>query len=249
MMEFDMNKPIYWYKNRADSEIQFLLMFVDDIEAQCKDALKKYTDGLETVVLEEDEATNTYDAYSHYRGLDSQSWDLDGIFKDYFPNLQRGSALITLFGFFENEMDRLCYLFIKTEKYKVKLSDIKGNGLERSVNYLKKVAELNCNTDESLWRRIANIQEVRNRFTHHRGCLSTHDIFENDDEPRFNFDDSEIVGEKKGKKNIYFIKEEQNLELSGYTIRIKEGYLKEVLVVFSEFYKSVDVEIQKKYTI
>lgn len=248
-MELDMNKPKYWYKNRANSELQFLTMFIDDIESQCKDGIQKYTIEQENVVVEEDEKRNIYDAYTIYRGLDSYAWDLDGIFKDYFPNLQRGSALITLFGFFENEIDRLCYIFIKTEKHKVKLNDFKGTGLERSINYLRKVAQLDINTGNVLWKRITNIQEARNRFTHHRGCLSTHDIFENDDALNFNFDDSELGSKKKEKKDIPFLKEEKYLELSWETIQIREGYLKEVLGVFDDFYKSIDTEIQKKYTL
>lgn len=247
-MEYNMNKPIYWYKNRADSEMQFLVMFIEDVENQCNENFQKYKSGLKTDIIEEDEERNYVYDITHYRGLDSDSWDLDSIFSDYFPNLNRGSALITIFGFFENEMDRLCYIFMKNENYKVRLNDFKNKGLERSIPYLNKVAELNIKTDNPLWKRIINIQEVRNRFTHHRGHLSTSEMFEGDDDFNLDFDVLDFEDKGKKKKDIYFLKEEKNLELSGDMILIKEGYLKEVLSAFSEFYKSVDEQIQKKYS-
>lgn len=80
MFELDMNKPKYWYKTRANSELTFLSAFIENIENKCKSDIKNYELELKTEVLEENEETNTYEEISHFHGFDSHSWDLDNIF-------------------------------------------------------------------------------------------------------------------------------------------------------------------------
>src|SRR5439155_12279325 len=86
------------------------------------------------------------EGYSHpveaHRGLNGMTWDLKGIFEDYFPNLHRRSALITLYSFLEHQMDELCALFIQDGSPKVALRDMRGKGIERATLFLEKVAGL-----------------------------------------------------------------------------------------------------------
>ena len=62
--------------------------------------------------------------------------------KYHFPNLQRQSALVTLFSFVEYELDGLCELFQKELGSRVELSDLKGSGIDRAILYLERVAGL-----------------------------------------------------------------------------------------------------------
>jgi len=101
-----------------------------------------------------------------HQGLDDTSYDLQTIFHEYFPSLQRSSALITLCSYFEHELDKLCLLYQSEKAFRLGLSDLKGKGIDRYVAYLEKVVGLNvCRTSKE-WIEIKNIQMVRNALVH-----------------------------------------------------------------------------------
>lgn len=232
MLDFDLNHPKYWYTGRIKSEIDFLRIFIDDIESQVDLSIAKYLKDVQTVVIEEDFENNIYETVSIYKDIDDQAFDLDSIFKEYFPNLQRSSALITLFGFMENELDHLCFLMQKRKGYKVGLNDMVGKGLKRSINYLNKVGDFNIETDGNEWIEINKISDIRNLFVHNQGSL-------------IDPSGSDKVKERK------FVDENQCLGLDGWNnkVIVNKGYLISVLNCFDVFLKNINVIIQQKYKI
>lgn len=76
------------------------------------------------------------------------------IFKEYFPSLQRRSALITLCGYFEHELDKLCKQYKLEKSYNLSLSDLSDKGISRSTNYLKKVVGLEIHKGSKEWESI-----------------------------------------------------------------------------------------------
>lgn len=141
--------------------------------------------------------------------------------------MQRKSALISLYSFLEFELDNLCALLKKQEGYKIDFKDIKGKGIERSILYLKKVANLQLDKGDSIWLEVINIQKIRNLIVHNNSKLKLLDGKQKEDESQY------IKG---------------NIFLSGESeIIINKGFLTHVLKSFNELFKKIDSLIQKKY--
>jgi hypothetical protein len=82
---------------------------------------------------------------------------LEGIFKEYFPTLQRRSAFLSLYGFLEHELDKLCMLYSKTENDKIDFRELKNSGIERSIKYLEIVAMLPIYKGNNTWGSVKSI--------------------------------------------------------------------------------------------
>ena len=162
-----------------------------------------------------------------HRGIDDETWDLKSIFEEHFPNLQRRSALITLFGFLEKELDKLCALFLKEYSYKIELGDLKGKGIDRSIKYLERVVGLDIDKTVSVWSEIKSIQKIRNLIVHNDGSLL------------------DSNGETRKPESIY-------VDSSPYLFGNKEvvilsGYLAHILSTVDFFFKVIDESIKRKY--
>ncbi|PSU99290.1 hypothetical protein [Photobacterium kishitanii] len=99
---------------------------------------------------------------AHFGGLTDQDVDLKEIFTQYFPSLQRRSMYLTIFGVFEHELELFCKQHIKSTKGKIKLSDLRGNGVERANLYIEKVIGLKCKS----YPLIEKLKELRNSCAH-----------------------------------------------------------------------------------
>jgi len=160
-----------WYQYDISFSFQLIKSFIDGIEEQADESVTRYENEKETLVLEEIPEENYARVVEVHQGLDDETWDLDGVFKEYLPNLQRRSALLTLSGYFEHELDKLCILYKSEKLYSLSLSDLNGKGIDRAVNYLEKVAGLEVHKSSSEWNHIKNIQKIRNVIVHQDGRL------------------------------------------------------------------------------
>ena len=159
-----------------------------------------------------------------HQGLDSESWDLDGIFKEYFPTLQRRSAFLSLYGFLEHELDKLCMLYKRFQNQNVDFRDLKDLGIERSVKYLIIVAGLPIEKGDNKWGNVKSIQKIRNLIVHNDGKLIDLDNLPRKSEQRIVFKNDFLSGENE--------------------IIMEKGYLLYVLKTFDSFFKYVDGLIQ-----
>ncbi|WP_203296774.1 hypothetical protein [Luteirhabdus pelagi] len=211
------NNPFNWYKYNLKFSIELLYGFVKSSENQIQISIDDYLKKVETTVIEE--ATGfpgSHQIIDHYNDLDSQTWNLDGVFKEHFPNLQRRSAFITLYSYLEHELDKLCILFKKSNNYAIELSDIKYNGIDRSVTYLSKIANLPIEKGDFRWGKLKSIQKIRNLIVHNDGKL---------------IDLKGVIKESELKivRENDFLDEESE-------ILIKNGFLKSVLDSFNDFF-------------
>ena len=63
-------------------------------------------------------------------------------------------------------------MLYKSEKsFKLALSDLNGKGVDRSTNYLEKVAGLDVHKTSKEWNHIKKIQKIRNLIVHQGGKL------------------------------------------------------------------------------
>ena len=226
-MAFILRKvPQNWYRSDIKFSIELLEVFINNVENQIKSSTQDFVEKKETLFLDEQPEINYARIVDVHKGLDSETWDLDRIFKEYFPTLQRRSAFLSLYGFLEHELDKLCVLYRKTENYKIDFRDLKDLGIERSIKYLEKVAGLPIDKGNDKWRKVKSIQKIRNFIVHNDGKLG------------------DIEGNPRKIEQQIVV---QNEFLAGENkIIIEEGYLNFVLKTFDALFKYIDELIQNK---
>jgi len=161
-----------WYKYDISFSLELIDSFIKQIESQVDETVIRFEKEKETFVFEEIPEEGVVQTDSVFQGLDNETWDLEGVFANYFPNLQRRSALLTLVGFFEHELDKLCLLYRVEKSFTLSLSDLTGKGIDRSTRYLEKVAGIDVHKSSSEWNEIKLIQQVRNIIVHQDGKLT-----------------------------------------------------------------------------
>ncbi|MBL8205396.1 MAG: hypothetical protein JNM09_14260 [Blastocatellia bacterium] len=214
----EWSSPRVWYSN-VQFESDLLRSYAKSVEGQIQESIDKYH---REKVVEIDETDSEYgpNIKEHHQGVDGSTYHLDTIFEDYFPNLQRRSALITQFSFLEYQIDELCRLFANENNFSLSLKDLNGKGIDRSYCYLTKVVGLKIENDTSTWNKLKRIQGLRNEIVHNDGKL------------------------KDAKIKSYV---NTSPYLSGEDeVKIKEGYLNYVLDTFDIYFKAIDNQIPKK---
>ena len=225
MLVAPKNVPLNWYQYDVSFSVELLQSYIEDIEKQISSSVEAYRNKTGTEFVEETYDEQNSSEIEIHKGLDDQTWNLKEIFEEYFPNLQRSSALLTLFSFLEKELDGLCKLFQKENDYKITLKDITGNGIDRATNYLIKVAGVNF-TKSAEWNEVKSIQKIRNIIVHNGGFLS-------------NPDGSIKKHESEYAKLCKFLSGENE-------VLIHSGYLEHVLTTIDNYFKTIDLAIKEK---
>jgi hypothetical protein len=211
-----------WHQNEVTLSAELIDSFVKGVERQAAESAIRYEAEKESHILEDvgsEGEENYVRAVEAHRGLDSETWDLAGIFTEYFPSLQRRSALLTVWGYFEHELDKLCALYEAEKGFRLDLSDLNGRGIDRSTAYLEKVVGLNVHKTSQEWNRIKKIQKVRNIVAHQDGRLA----------------DRSGVPEQAV---LSYIDEMESLGRNG-EVTIKEGFLASVVDTFKSYFKLI----------
>lgn len=218
------NVPLNWLQYSFSGSLELLVSYVEGVEKQVENGMVRFRDNAETYVQVSEHPDDLGEFITHHLGLDDKTWDLDSVFNDYFPNLQRQSAIICLFSAFEHELNKLCELMQKHENCKVSFKDLNGNGIVRAKDYLVKVVELNIDTSTQNWMEIKNIQKIRNKIVHSNGTFRETD------------------------QEIHYIENCDYLEMNNETeLVILEGFLNHFLNTTHEFCQQIQDEIDKKY--
>ncbi|HJV21709.1 MAG TPA: hypothetical protein VJ570_03380 [Holophagaceae bacterium] len=92
----------------------------------------------------------------------------------FLPDLQRRSALLTLYAALEAELDGLCQTLQESRHLGLGAGDLRSRGLERSALYLEKVAGLPTAREGPAWLELTRIRELRNLLIHADGRLPEH---------------------------------------------------------------------------
>jgi hypothetical protein len=148
-----------WYQYETSLHIDLMVSFVKTVEKQAVASIRTY---------------KKRRSAGRHGGLDYESWDLDGIFGEYFPSLQRRSAFLTVWSSLEHQLDQLCLLFQSERGFGLSFKDLSGQGIDRSTSYLEKVAGLNGLKASQEWNVLKTLQRIRNVITHGDGKLKDH---------------------------------------------------------------------------
>jgi len=111
--------PANWYKYDAHFSIHLLRTYIDIVEEGVQKSIEAFNKDKQVLIAEGLPEEGHYIASEEYRGIDDSTFDLEGIFEGFFPNLQRAAGLMTLFSFFENELEKLCHLYVSSYGLKV----------------------------------------------------------------------------------------------------------------------------------
>jgi len=148
-----------WYQYEASLSIDLMVSFVSAVEKQATESIAAY------------KHSRSVDAHG---GLDHDTWDLDSIFGEYFPSLQRRSAFLTVWSFLEHQLDQLCLFYQSERNFSLSFTDLSGKGIDRSTSYLEKVAQLQGLKASQEWNVLKTLQRIRNVIAHDDGKVRDH---------------------------------------------------------------------------
>lgn len=216
-----------WCQYEMKFSLDLLRMFIENVESQAEESMARFAREKTKIEIAQGPGGENYAREVEvYQGLDDETWDLDGIFCDYLPSLQRQSALLTLVGYFEHELDQLCLLCRSEYSLELSLSDLSGTGIFRSTKYLKKVALIDTHKKTDTWNEITNIQKLRNILVHQNGRLTDHE------------------GNPK-KAIVDYVKATDSLA-GEVNVRINSGFLSAILRTYEIYFGLLDKSISER---
>jgi hypothetical protein len=93
--------------------------------------------------------------------------------------LSYSSLVLTMVALLEEAFNTLCRAYCIKKKYPITHKDIAGQGLERAITYLEKVAGIAGIKADSLWEYVKTIRDARNMIVHNGGRVTgKNDTFE-----------------------------------------------------------------------
>ncbi|MDT3318611.1 hypothetical protein Q4Q52_02350 [Shewanella sp. SP1S2-4] len=217
-----------WYESYLSPEFELMKSYIEGIEEQVALNIQKFKDNQQIYEVDDYPEEGYVHAVTVYQGLDDEMWGIHKVFSEYFPNMQRKSALLTLTGMFEHELDQLCESYVKEHEVTVGLNDIAGKGLERSTKYLEKVCGFNVYKTSDEWKNIKGIQVLRNAIVHQNGKT-------NDGNGR------KIKAIQSHIEQVKFIHDD------GKEVVIGKEYLNYVLKSYDDYIQLLDKSIKQSY--
>ena len=175
---------------------------------------------LENAVTEVEESIDKHETQA---SADEELWNVT----ENFPYLFRASALLSILGFFEHNLNVVCDALRKEFSKEVKITDLPGKGLKRSKQYISKVIGVNFPANSKSWKILLKLSEIRNLIAHRDSQIKN--------------DDPDL---------LRFISENQYLSLDltnkvrlhkgalNYLIDYMHSFFNELSVAISEFSKS-----------
>lgn len=162
--------PRGWYEN-VMFELPMLYGYLESVEHQIEESIERFRNEKQTKVIEYD--GGWADVITVHHGIHDNDYHLETVFEKFFPNLQRRSALITLYSFFEYQLFSLCMMFKKEIEGEASLKSKQYTwGIGRSTDYLKDDACLLLDKEAETWKEIDNIRLIRNAIVHNDAKLN-----------------------------------------------------------------------------
>ncbi|BBA31996.1 uncharacterized protein sS8_0026 [Methylocaldum marinum] len=102
--------------------------------------------------------------------VDSYGWDLH-LNQYKYPDIHRTALVIAIYIFLEDQLNGLCETLCESLDTRLRLSDLNGQGIERALLFLSKIAlfDLGCVPSLSF---IRDVNRLRNKMVHAGGVLA-----------------------------------------------------------------------------
>ena len=82
------------------------------------------------------------------------------------------SVIILIFSILEHLLEEVCNIVKRFKNLSLNPGDLKGQGIERAKNYIKKVCKIPFPSDSPEWEFIQDLLEVRNCIVHANGKIN-----------------------------------------------------------------------------
>lgn len=174
-------------------ELDSLNNYIDDI---AENIYQKQTE------LEKLHAETRDDSPDFAEELDSYFSDEYHRYHQLFPTFAYNSTLVSQFSFFESRLKILCELDQSKNFSPIKLSDLAGKDIDKCKKYLQKVVGLNFSDVQNNWKKITDIQNLRNNIVHNASVIPN--------DPHYN----DIINIIKSDKRITFSEQDRNFYIN-----------------------------------
>ncbi|MEL7968200.1 hypothetical protein AAG587_17690 [Vreelandella neptunia] len=146
------------------------------------EGFRKYTEELDAKFQSDKRAiVESYDLSPDKYGQDEDEYndiiefisddihEIENTFIDTF----RKSTLVSLYSFLERQMNLLCKRVEKQNSLPIAVTDLKGEGVVRSKQYLEKMASIDFSSGgmNALWSAISDLNKLRNQIVHEEGYV------------------------------------------------------------------------------
>ncbi|WP_323758442.1 hypothetical protein [Roseivirga sp.] len=208
-------------EQQIKSELQEYRDFVEETSNELHSKINRIEKDLEKI-------KGTKDEKLYGDILIDEYWKYDKMFSKFTYN----PMLLSIYGFFEHWLKRLCEFDNRKGLSNISVSDLAGrNYIEKSRIYFEKVAEIPLSELESDWKRIQIVQQIRNLITHNDSNLFKNDSKKNGNQELFKILKTEEHIEFDEKSGEFYIKH-KNFILD--LVNIVERYLKTVIFKISK---------------
>jgi hypothetical protein len=201
-----------WYRDEGAPSINLLRGYIRTMERNARLTVEDYRQNRQKFVTEQGEE-------EVHEGCACDTWELDHLLEEYFPNLQRWGMLTTIYAFLEYELEALCNLFIKDLALTVTISDMKGQGVERAMAYLCEVVGLRFDNRNDVWREIKTIKKIRNMIVRSNGKYPA-------------------VEQQREREVVRYISKSEYLFYAEEVV-MREGFLDHVLTLFASLFQRI----------
>lgn len=146
--------------------------------------------------------------------IDDELWNVSEV----FPHLHRSAALLSIFAFFDHNLNAVCDALAEEHGKRLRVVDIHGRGLARAKIYLSKEIGIAFPGTSEAWQELAQLNDLRNAIAHRDGLLRPED---------------------KGLRNYIAKSQYVTIDKVDNRVRLQEGILKLLLGNLEVFFRDL----------
>lgn len=109
-----------------------------------------------------DEVGKYINEHGESPSISDELWNLTEV----LPYLFRGSALLSILGFYEHNLNAVCDSLKEEFNKDVRITDLNGKGLRRSKLYMSKEIGITFPANTEAWNYLLKLSDIRNLISH-----------------------------------------------------------------------------------
>lgn len=170
-MAFTVGGLDNWYDQNMKQGIELMSAYIEEVESARSAALDAYHKYKKVDVEPIDEFHAVI--ITSFRNLESTTFDLEDIYKNYFPNQSRHACLVTVISMFEKRIFELCKALHREAQVTtdiLKAIKNKNGKLVGMQKFLHEKIKLPRSSELELhWTNLRSLNLIRNNIVHNFG--------------------------------------------------------------------------------
>src|SRR5579859_3739221 len=110
-------------------------------------------------------------AHGRQPSIDEEWWNVSEV----FPHLHRSAVLLSVFAFFEHNLNAVCDSLAEEHGKRLRVTDLSGRGLARAKTYMSKEIGIPFPSTSGSWQELSQLHSLRNVIAHRDGLLKPED--------------------------------------------------------------------------